>query len=275
MEDPLVSPTQPGQHAAPAKLADEKLANTRAQITKADEQIARVHEQLSRLESVAGHAGLASAPRPVASTRGRPVIRGLVSLLLAAFICLAAIGWRSPLGNAARSVLGQWVPQLAEGSLPSLKEPALSAQPASSAVQAAAGEPSQQIPLGQPALPNGATSVEPSPELAETLRTMERSLANLAQAVEQLRTSQEQMASDFARAVEQLKDNQERVLAKLSEQSLHAGTPSAAPRPTTLATRKPVATPAPSQATRQQLPAQLRTDDPRTSSTARPPMQLH
>jgi hypothetical protein len=105
---------------------------------------------------------------------------------------------------------------------------------------------------------------------------MARKLADLEQAVEQLRTGQEQMASDFARAVDQLKDNQEqmtRVVARLSEQSLQARTPAAAPRPMAPATRKPVATPALTQATRQQAPAQLRADDPRTSSTARPPMQ--
>jgi hypothetical protein len=281
--DPLVSPTPADQHDLLIKAADEKITNTRDQIAKADEQIARVHEELSRLESVArrhaaGSRPPANPPRLVAPTRGRLVMRGLVSLLLAAFICLGAIAWRSPYGETARSVIGQSIPQLAQASLPSQKEPALSSQPTSSSVQTTAGQQaSQQEPSAQPAQPNGAKGTEVSPELAETLQTMARSLANLAQAVEQLRTSQEQMASDTAKAMQQLKDNQEQmtgILAKLSEQSLQARTPAAAQRPTPPATRKPVATSALSQATRQQAPAQLRAGDPRTTSTVRTPMQL-
>ena len=274
-------------HDLVVKRADEEIANAREQITKADEQIARVHEELARLESVVrSHAAdtgtLATTPRLIApdrrSSRGRPVVRGLVCLLLAAFICLASLAWRSPYGDAARSVLAQSIPQLVLASLPSQKEPALSAQKALFAVQTAAGqEASQQEPSTQPAQPNEATGAEISPQLAETLQTMARKLADLEQAVEQLRTGQEQRAGDFARAVDQLKDNQEqmtRILARLSEQSLQAQTQAAASRPTASATRKPVATPALSQATRRQPPAQLRADDPRTSSTARPPMQL-
>jgi hypothetical protein len=107
------------------------------------------------------------------------------------------------------------------------------------------------------------------------LQAIARKLADLEQAVEQLRVGQEQVVGNLARAVDELKDNQEqmtRILARLSEQSLPAGTHAAAPRPTAQATRKPVA--APAQATQQHAPAQLRADDPRTSSTARPPMQL-
>jgi hypothetical protein len=279
--DPLVSQTQADQRDVLIKHADEQIANTREQITKADEQIARVHEELSRLESIARRhppetRTPTTAPRPVKPTRHRPVIRGLVSLLLAAFICLAAIAWRSPVGDAARSVLGRSVPQFAQASLPSPKEPTLSVQPASSGVQAAAGEPSQQMPSAQRVLPNGAMSAESSPELAETLQTVVSNLANLAQAVEQLRASQEQMAGDFAKAVDQLKNNQEqmtRVLEKLSEQNLQAATLAAPPRSIPPATRKPVATSALSPATRQETPAQRRADDPRTASTARPPVQ--
>ncbi len=268
--DSLAGPTQADRHDELVKRADEKFADAREQITRADEQIARVHEELSRLESVARRQPAdteapATAFRPVVpdrqASRGRPVMRALVSLLLAALICVAALAWRSPYGEVARSMLARSAPQFAQATLPLQNASALSAQPASSAIQTAAGEqPSQQQEASaQPAPPTGATTAEVSPELAQTLQTMARDLANLQQAVEQLKTSQDQMASGSVKAVEQLKDDQEqmaRVLAKLVEQSLQARTPAAAPRPTAPATRKPVATPARPQATRQQAPTQ-------------------
>jgi chemotaxis protein histidine kinase CheA len=158
-------------------------------------------------------------------------------------------------------MLARSAPEFAQASLPLQKATALSAQPASSAVQTAAGEqPSQQEPSAQPAQPSEAKNAEVSPELVQTLETMARDLANLQQAVQQLRTSQDQVASDSVKAVEQLKDNQEqmaRVLAKLVEQSLQARA-AAAPRPTAPTPRTPAAaaTPVRPQAARQQAPAQ-------------------
>lgn len=256
--DSLGGLPQADRHDELVKRADEKIANAREQITRADEQIARVHEELSKLESVARrHPADTGAPaptfRPVVPerrpSRSRPVMRVLVSLLLAAFICVAAFAWRSPYGDAARSMLARSAPEFAQASLPLQKATALSAQPALSAVQTAAGEqPSQPEPSAQPAQPSEAKNAEVSPELVQTLETMARDLANLQQAVQQLRTSQDQVAGDSVKAVEQLKDNQEqmaRVLAKLVEQSMQARTPAAAPRPAVPATRTTAATPAP------------------------------
>jgi len=272
-----VSPTQGDQHGALVKLTDEKLATTRDHITKADEQIARLHEELSRLDTATKrHPSVtnapATAPRRAAPPRGRPVKRVLVSLLLAAVICVTAIAWRSPLGDEVRSVFGPSIPQLAQAPLQ--KNMAL-AQPASSVVQPAAVDPPRREPSAQLAQPNATAGADASPQLEETLQTMTRALASLGQTVEQLRVSQEQAASDTTKAMEELKDNQEKlaaVLARLSEQSLQARKPAAAPGPTPLPTQRPLAASVP---TRQQTPAQLRADDPRTSSSPRPPMQLH
>jgi chemotaxis protein histidine kinase CheA len=283
--DSLAGLPQADRHDELVKRADEKIANAREQITRADEQIARVHEELSRLESVArSHPADTGAPaptfRPVVpdrrSSRGRPVMRVLVSLLLAAFICVAAFAWRSPYGDAARSMLARSAPEVAQATLPSQTVTALSAQPASSTIQTAAGEqPSQQEPSAQPTQPSEAKNAEISPELVQTLETMARDLANLQQAVQQLRTSQDQVASDSVKAVEQLKDNQEqmaRVLARLVEQSMQARTPAAAPRPATPATRTPVATATrPPAATAARTPPATATRTP-VATAARPPV---
>jgi hypothetical protein len=281
--DSLASLTQADRREVLVKRADDEIANAREQITKADEQIARVHEELSKLESVALRHAAAAAAGPTATappraapdhppSRSKPMMRGLVSLLLAAFIIVAAIAWRSPYGDTARSMLRQSAPQLAQASLPSQKDPALSAQPAASVFQTAAGDQSsQQQPVAQsdqPAQPNGATSAGVSPELAETLQALTRGLANLTQAVEQLRSSQDRMAGDSARALELLKDNQEqmtRLLARLPEPSPQVRAQAAAPR-TTTATRMPAPT--------QPTPAQSRANNAATSSTARAPLQL-
>ena len=53
------------------------------------------------------------------------------------------------------------------------------------------------------------------------LQTMARDLANVEQGIEQLKTSQQQMASDNAKAIEQLKTSQEQMArdnAKAAEQ---------------------------------------------------------
>jgi hypothetical protein len=65
------------------------------------------------------------------------------------------------------------------------------------------------------------------------------------QGIEQLKASQEQMASNNAKAVEQLKASQEQttqLIAKASEQNLRPKTPAPQPRPIATPTRKPVPT---------------------------------
>src|SRR5712675_817030 len=82
--------------------ADEELAHAHEQITSAGEQIARAEKQLSKLEF--------AARRAVSDKRGRRV-RGLIGLMLAACIGVAAMAWQSPYG-AAQQIIARWVPQL-------------------------------------------------------------------------------------------------------------------------------------------------------------------
>jgi len=100
------------------------------------------------------------------------------------------------------------------------------------------------------------TTAAPSPDLSSSLQAIARNIGGLQQAVEQLKTTQDQMVHENAKVVEQLRASQEqmtRLLAKASEQNPHARM-AAAPKPT----RRPVATlpppqPLPPQA--EQVPA--------------------
>jgi len=220
--------------------ADERLARAYEQIADADEQLARVNEQLLKLDHDA-------APPPSAvlgrlPSRGRPMLRGLIGLLLAACIFAAAFVSQSTYGDAAKPIIARWAPQLILTS----SSWELPAQPSRSAVEVAAAEPAAPQPT--PSAPGTPQDVVPPaapvpPELAQLLETMARDLANVEQGIERLKASQEQMAVDNAKAVEQLKASQEqmaRLIAKSSEQNLRPKTPAPPPRPTAPAARKPV-----------------------------------
>jgi chromosome segregation ATPase len=72
------------------------------------------------------------------------------------------------------------------------------------------------------------------PELSQSLEALERHLTTLEQAIEQLKASQDQMASDNAKAIEELKAGQEqmtRLVARTSEPNPRPRTATAPPRP--------------------------------------------
>ena len=246
--------------------ADERLAHAYQQIAHADEQLARVNEQLSRLDHDAARP--ASVVLGRLPSRGRPMLRGLIGLLLAACIFVAALVSRSSYGDAAKPIIARLAPQLILTSSLPLEKLGLAVQPSPSAVEVAAAEPlsPQPTPSAQAAPQDVAPSAAPvSPELALLLQTMARDLANVEQGIEQLKASQEQMASDNAKAVEQLKASQEqmtRLVAKASEQNLRPKASAPPPRPIATPTRKPVST-LPSQQAREraQAPMQLQPEE--------------
>ena len=116
--DSTPSLTETDRREALIARADEELAHAHELITSTDEQIARVHEQLSKLEHEAFRRGASGRRLSLA-------LRGLTSVLLAAFICLAAIAWHSPYGDAARLIFARAAQQLASALLPAQNEPAL------------------------------------------------------------------------------------------------------------------------------------------------------
>src|SRR6266446_9030441 len=241
--DTTLNPKQSDPRHVLIARADEELAHAYEQITSADEQIGRAEEQLSKLERDAARRAV-PGKRP--SLGGR-VVRGLIGLMLAACIGVAAIAWQSPYGDAAKQIIARWAPQLDLTSSLPLENPGLPAQPSPPTAQAAAAKaaPTQPAPLAQTAPEDVAPTVALSPELAQLLQTMARDLATVGHEIEQLKINQEQMVRDNAKAAEQLKASQEqtaRVIAKASEQSLRSKISGPPPRLTATPTRKPVPT---------------------------------
>ena len=240
---------------------NEEIARAYEQVALADEQIARTLAQEAASHPSDPKIGMTGA-RPA---MGRPAIRGFVGLLLAGCIGIAAIGWQSSYGDAARRIIARWAPQLVLTSSPSPNNPGLPEQPSLPTLQASAANalsPSPQpAPLAQAApeavAPTGAAL---TPDSAQLLQSMARDLATVGQeiealkaGIEQLKANQEQMARDNARAAEQFKASQEEIArdiarasearaseAKASEQSLRQKISAPPPRPTATPTRKPV-----------------------------------
>jgi hypothetical protein len=184
----------------------------------------------------------------------RRAVRGLIALLLAACIGLAAVAWRS-YGDTAKRQVAKWTTQLVllTSSLPP-EQPGPAAEPAAPAVaaDAATAAPPQPAPP-QPAPPaqSAAEAVAPpaaapSPDSPQLLQSMTRDLASLGQEVEQLKASieqlnasQQQMSRDVARVSEQ---------NKASEQNPRPRISALPPRPAAARARKPMPPYSPPQA---------------------------
>jgi len=193
-----------------------------------------VSEQVAKMEHDAARQPSAAPPLPgprPQSPPGRPALRALVGLALAACIVVATLVLQSSYGAGAKLVVARWAPQLVSTSPP--ENPPVPAEPAPSTIQVAAAEatPPQATPVAQTAPQDAApTTAAALPDQAELLRTMARDLANLQQNIEQLKASQQQIVRDSSKAIEELKANQEemkRALAKVSEQN----PPKASPPP--------------------------------------------
>src|SRR6187401_3369782 len=144
--DTTLEPKQADPRHVLSARADEELAHAYSQITRAGEEIARAEEQLAKLERAGRRAGAAKRP-----SRGGRAVRGLIGLMLAACICVAAFVWHSPYGDAARQTVSSWAPQLvAIASLPPEKS-GLPARPGPPVVQlnATKAAPPQSVPLAQ------------------------------------------------------------------------------------------------------------------------------
>jgi hypothetical protein len=260
---PTPKATEP--HDAGVAGADERLAQAHEQIVRADEQLERLSEQLAKMERDAARPPSAASgsqgsgpqepgsqePAPPSPPRW-PVFRALVGLPLAACIIIAALVLQSSYGDGGRQAVVPSAPQLASTSSLPPENPPLPAHPPGSSVQAAAVEtapppatPPQPTLLAQ-TTPQGAapTATAALPDQTQLLQTMARDLAGLERSIEQLKATQQQIASDNSKAIAELKASQEEiksVLARVSEQSPpRTSPPPAQPAPTV---RKPERTP--------------------------------
>ena len=209
-------PKQTDSHDVLVARVDEEFANPRRQLARDQEQVSKPERDTARYPS----------DPQIPANRFRPaVLRGsIIGLLLAACIGVAAIDSQSTYGDAAKSMIAQWAPQFALTSPQLSEKPGLPAQPSPSGFQAASAEPapSETASLSKTTSRDVApTAALVPPVLEHLLQKIMRDLASVEQEIEQLKTSQAQMASDDARVAEQVKASQDqlaRVIAKDSEQ---------------------------------------------------------
>jgi hypothetical protein len=232
---------------------DERLAHTYEQIKSADEQLARMEDQLSEYERKP--APRSHPPR----SRDRSWLRGIVGLLLAAYIVAAAFLSQPSYGG----VVERWAPQL----VPALTLPKRIVQLAA-AEPPALIKPNDTTPTAVPVLPESAKSMEAmTGDLADLERKIEllnAMVSDNAKAVEQIQASQEQMVRDIARNAELIKASEEqmaKLVATTSQQNLRPTTSAPQLQPP-LGARKPVPTPASSRVSvHPQAPTQLRPEE--------------
>src|SRR3954449_10212108 len=247
--------------------ADEQLAHAYEQIASADEQLARLNQTLFRYEQ--------QDVRPeLRFGRDRPARRGMMGLLLAACIFVAAFVAQSSYGDAARLIILQWYPQLASVPLIAADKAEL-AQTIPSGVQDVGSDAAvQQAAVAAPALHDTlAPAATISPEQSQMLQSLsqsteqlktsqEQNARELARVFEQLKVAQAQMARDSASAAEQFRLLQiqvARLTAAASEQNVGRPQASAPPKPVTLPRPKPLPALASPQARAQPLvPTDLR-----------------
>jgi hypothetical protein len=174
---------------------DEQIAHVNEQIRSADEQIARLSSRKQE----------ARRSYPPGRPRGRPWLRGLVGLLIAAYIVAAAFVSQSSFGNA----VAQSAPLLTSALALPLETLGLLMQPNSPSVQLAAAAGAS--------LPAQIAPHDVTPEPAELIQTLARDLANVEREIEQLKATQQQLASDNASALAQIKVSQEQTARDIAK----------------------------------------------------------
>jgi hypothetical protein len=211
----------------PYNLAVAALKQASQQIGRGDKQLPRVNEPVSK--SAPDAARHPSDPQkrvavvPRRSSRGRPVLQGLIGLLMAACIGAAALAFWSH-GDATKQVIARGAPQLYLNSSPAPENPVLaqSSPPAVQESEAKGGPPQPALPASpaQTTLAGSApTAAAPPPGQAQLLQSMaseraavEQEIEQLKTSIEQLKTAQEQMVRNNAAVAEQLKTAQEQMV---------------------------------------------------------------
>jgi hypothetical protein len=147
-------------------------------------------------------------------------VRGLVGLLLALCIGIAAVAWKT-YGEVAGQVVAGLLPEFAAKSVPPAESQALAQSPSQPAAQesqeAAAPQPSapqtpastQTAAAQDSAAPPAATSPDQTQlmqSMARDLASVSRELAQLKASVAELKASQEQLSHDVAKVSEQQRE---------------------------------------------------------------------
>jgi hypothetical protein len=180
-------------------------------IEPADERLARKTEQISKPGPDAVQDPSRVPGRPFSA--GRPALRGLVGLLLAASIFVAAFVSQSSHIDPAKLTVVRWVAQLGSTSSEPLDQAESRMPRGASAAQLNGAESmaSQATPSPQTTPQEGASTAPLSLDQAQMLQAMARDLAKLGQRIEELNARQEQMAGENTKAIEQLTTSQDQL----------------------------------------------------------------
>src|SRR5262252_2558825 len=222
---------------APIERADVEQAQADEQIVRANEQVTpsasdpkateaangliepaderlRETEQISEPEPDAAQDPLL-VPSLVTSgpSAGRPALRGLIGLVSAASIFVAAFISQSSHIAAAKQTVARWVAQLGSTSSEPLNQSERRVSRVVSAAQVNAAESMASPPASSPRTAPQEVAATASLSLDQTqmLQAIARDLAKLGQRVEEFNTRQEQMAGANAKAIEQLTASQDQL----------------------------------------------------------------
>ena len=171
-------------------------------IEPADERLARETDQISEPEPHAAQDPLL-VPSLVPShpSAGRPALRGLIGLVSAASIFVAAFISQSSHIASAKQTVARWVAQLGSTSSEPLNQSERRVSRVVSAAQVNAAESmaSPPTPSSRTAPQEVAATASLPLDQAQMLQAIARDLAKLGQRVEELNTRQEQMAGASAK----------------------------------------------------------------------------
>ena len=258
--------------------ADKELAQAYDQIKSADDQLARLHGQLSKIER--------DSKRRSGRRRDRAMLRGLVGLVLAACICAAAFASQSSHADAARAMIARWTPQIILASLPT-EWSAAGDQTNAPTIQMAIADVDPSPAVSPQSAPQDAASTATAEltqcatardvarlreELEQLKATHAQMLRDNAEAAQQIKAAQEQTARDNASTVEQVKALEEKVAAvsaRSAEQSANAQGSASSARQSVSPRRSGSTVTSAQPANRPHAPLKLQADDLPSASTAR------
>jgi hypothetical protein len=174
-------------------------------IEPAEERPARETEQISKPEPDG-----AQDSSPVSGRRlavGRPALRGLIGLLFAASIFVAAFVSQSSHIDPAKLTVVRWAAQLGSTSSEPLDQSERRVPRDVSAAQRKAAESMASQPMPSPQ----SAPQDVAADQAQMLQVITRDLAKLGQRIEELDTRQQRMAGDNAKAIEHLTASQDQL----------------------------------------------------------------
>ena len=206
------------------------------------EVLARIDQRLVDIERRAVTEPPAAQPHGGKLVRpGSRLKRGFIGLLVVAGVVGAVLVWQRSDADAAKAMVERFTPRFVTNIL-STHDDQEAAQGADAVTVGTAGDlrTSPDAPAGpmDRTTPeaDGQTAAPASADVATTIEKMSRDMATLAQGIEELKVSQEQMSRDSAKATEQFKASEDqliRMLLRVSEQQTPQPKAVVAPPPRT------------------------------------------